>query len=41
MKALAAKIGIDISLYPILDADTERKAASWAWPCAAAAKPRP
>ena len=27
MKALAAKIGVDISPYPILQADTERKAA--------------
>jgi len=27
MKALAAKIGVDISPYPILDADTESKAA--------------
>src|ERR1035437_225524 len=28
MKALAAKIGVDISAYPIVDADSERKAAS-------------
>src|ERR1019366_9644378 len=27
IKALAAKIGVDISPYPILQADTERKAA--------------
>ena len=27
MKALAAKIGVDISVYPIVHADTERKAA--------------
>ena len=35
MKALAAKIGVDIGPYPMLDADTEARQRSWAWRCAA------
>jgi phosphate acetyltransferase len=33
LRALAKKIGVDISCYPILEAATEEQAARVAWPC--------
>ena len=39
MKALAARIGVDISPYPILHAKPNLKQRNLAWPCAVLAMP--